>query len=420
MKIKVIDKSYDEVMALGAAAHKNPKKQSRLFRWLLKTLSASDIKATKVAYKEKDMERLPKDAPCLILMNHSSFIDLEIASDYLYPRPFSIVCTSDGFVGKEGLMRALGCIPTQKFVSDAVLVRDISYALGELKSSVLMYPEASYTFDGTATPLPESLGKLLKLLKVPVVTIMTRGAFARDPLYNNLQKRNVEVTAEITYLLSPEEIKEKSAHELNELLKNAFDFDNFLWQYENKISINESFRADGLNRVLYKCPDCMAEGEMLGEGVTLRCGACGKSYELTEYGQLKGVNGDAKFPHIPDWYAWERAEVKKELQAGKYLLDIDVDICIMTDYKAIYRVGEGKLLHDLNGFHLTGCDGKLKYEQSPTASYGLYADYFLYEIGDMICIGDKRRLYYCFPKNGEDVVAKTRMAAEELFKLARS
>lgn len=51
-------------------------------------------------------------------MNHSSFIDLKIASTVLYPSPLNIVCTSDGFVGKERLMRSLGCIPTRKFVTD--------------------------------------------------------------------------------------------------------------------------------------------------------------------------------------------------------------------------------------------------------------------------------------------------------------
>ena len=43
-----------------------------------------------------------------------------------------------------------------------------------------MYPEASYSFDGTATPLPDSLGKCVKLLNIPVVMIKTYGAFARD------------------------------------------------------------------------------------------------------------------------------------------------------------------------------------------------------------------------------------------------
>ena len=116
---------------------------------------------------------------------------LENCLHSLYPRPFNIVCTSDGFVGKEWLMRHLGCIPTQKFVSDLGLVRDMLYAVRELHSSVLMYPEASYSFDGTATPLPEGIGKCVKMLGVPLVMIHTYGAFARDPLYNGLQLRKV-------------------------------------------------------------------------------------------------------------------------------------------------------------------------------------------------------------------------------------
>lgn len=101
-------------------------------------------------------------------MNHSSFIDLKIASRLLVTRPFHVICTSDGFVGKRWLMRLIGCIPTRKFMMDVTLVRDMVYAVRELKSSILMFPEASYSFDGTQTPLPESLGKCLKLLKVPV------------------------------------------------------------------------------------------------------------------------------------------------------------------------------------------------------------------------------------------------------------
>ena len=67
---------------------------------------------------------------------------------------------------------------------------------------------------------------------------------------------------------------------------------------------------------------------------------------------------------------------------------------------------------------LTGCGGTLDYTQSPRSSYGLYADYYWYEIADTICIGDQRRLYYCFPK-GQTPVAKTRLAAEELYKLSK-
>ena len=417
MKIKNRDMSYEQVISLPEEKRKKPLRQSMFFRTLLKVVSAGDLKAVDFTCGKKGMERLGKKEPAMFLMNHSSFIDLKIASTILYPRPFNIVCTSDGFVGKAWLMRHLGCIPARKFIADVPMVQDMMYAVKKLKSSVLLYPEASYSFDGTATPLPSSLGKCLKMLGVPVVMIKTEGAFARDPLYNMLQLRSVKVSATMEYLLSPGDLKEKTVDEINDLLKEQFSFDNFRRQQEKNIRIAEPFRADGLNRVLYKCPCCNAEGFMEGRGTSLSCTSCGAQWELTELGQLEAVSGEGKFTHVPDWYAWERKCVRKEIEEGTYKLDIPVKISMLVDTKCLYNVGEGRLVHDCTGFHLTGCDGKLDYRHAPLASYSLYSDYFWYELGDMICIGDRKALYYCFPQCKGDVVAKTRLAAEELYKI---
>ncbi len=420
MKIKVKKMDYDEVLKQPPSKKLPPKRPSILFRSLLKLLSSSDLKATNFTYTQTGMERLGKKEPALILMNHSSFIDLKIASTVLYPRPFNIVCTSDGFVGKEWLMRRIGCIPTNKFVTDAQLVRDMLYALRTNKCSVLMYPEASYSFDGTATPLPESMGKCLKLLGVPVVMIRTYGAFSRDPLYNGLRLRNVDVSCNMEYVLSPEDIDNMTVDELNGKLNELFTFDNFEWQIENKVRISEPTRAEGLNRVLYKCPECLAEGSMVAKGSTISCDKCGCEYELSEYGELVRSNGKARFSTVPKWYRWERECVRDEILYNNYKLDVPVEILMMVNTDCIYDVGEGRLVHDENGFKLTGCGGRLDYSQKPTASYSLYSDYFWYEIGDMVCIGNKKVLYYCFPKCEGDVVAKTRLAAEEMYKLART
>lgn len=420
MKIKNRKLSYEEVCALPKEPHVKPKKPTMPYRTLLKLVGAGDLKATNFKLTTEGMERLAADEPALFLMNHSSFIDLKIAANILYPRPFNIVCTSDGFVGKSGLMHNLGCIPTKKFITDTTLVRDLLYTVKDLKSSILMYPEASYTFDGTATPLPDSLGKLLKMLKVPVVMIKTEGAFLRDPLYNMLQLRKVNVSAKMTYVLSPEDIKEKKPEELNAILKELFTFDNFRTQQERGIKVTEAFRAEGLNRVLYKCPSCGKEGDMEGKGTHLCCHNCGKTWELTEDGFLKAEDGKDIFTHVPDWYAWERESVRNELLDGTYSLDIPVTIRMLVDTKCVYTVGEGRLTHTTDGFTLTGCDGKLNYHHTPAMSYSLYSDYFWYELGDMICIGDNDALYYCFPKEGGDVVAKTRLAAEELYRIRTS
>ena len=417
MKIKEKALSYEEVMALPREDRGKPQRPSPFFRFLLKTLSGADLKATHFQCRTEGMERLGKDEPALFLMNHSSFIDLKIAANILYPRPFNIVCTSDGFVGKRGLMYAMGCIPAQKFVTDLALVRDMLYAVRKLGNSILLFPEASYTFDGTATPLPQSVGKLLKTLGIPVVMIKTSGAFLRDPLYNMLQLRKVDVSATMRYVLSPEDIRDKSVDELNGILRELFTFDNFREQQEKGVTVAEGFRADGLHRVLYKCPHCLVEGQMEGKGVTLTCKSCGKTWTLTEKGFLQASDGEDIFTHVPDWYAWERQQVRQEIARGDYRLDVPVLIRMLVDTKAVYTVGEGRLTHTAEGFHLQGCGGKLDYRQSPTASYSLYSDYFWYELGDMICIGDSHTLYYCFPQEGGDIVAKTRLATEELYKM---
>ena len=124
MKIKVREMSYDQVMALPRPARKKPKRPNALFRAIVRLAAMKELKKTGFTFSERRME-LVGDRPCLILMNHSSFLDLQMAARIFKKRPYCIVCTSDGFVGKEWLMRQIGCIPTRKFVSDLGLVRDL-------------------------------------------------------------------------------------------------------------------------------------------------------------------------------------------------------------------------------------------------------------------------------------------------------
>lgn len=424
MKTTVKELPYSEVEKLPLPPHIPPRKPGILLRSLIYGLSGAALAGTGFRYTSVGMEQIDPKEPCLIFMNHSCFLDLSIASRIFYPRPYAIVCTSDGFVGMHGLMntmmRSIGCFPTKKFVTDIQLVQDIAYCLKKLKISVLMYPEASYSFDGTATPLPRKMGVLLKKLGVPLVMVETFGAFSRNPLYNELKvRKKVPVMAKVRCLYTPQQIKELSVQELSDGLDAAFSFDHFRWQKENNLRITEPFRADGLERILYKCPHCGAEGKTRGKGTRLACTACGKIYTLTPLGELEAEEGDGAFTHIPDWYAWQRQQVRQEIENGTYRLETDVDIGVMRDYRAIYRVGSGRLTHSCQGFTLEGCGGKLHYTQKPQACYGLYADYYWYEIGDMICIGDQEFLYYCFPKTPVPV-AKARLAAEEMYKLYKS
>ena len=382
---------------------------------LVNVLSKLELRKINFSYTFKDGFKFKKE-PYLILMNHSSFIDLKIASKIIFPKRYSIISTMDAFVGKKWLMEKIGCIPTQKFVKDVSLIKDMEYALKHNKVSVLMYPEAGYSFDGTSTALPENFARLIKLLKVPVVMIKTNGAFLYDPLYNGLQLRKVPISCEVYELFSKEEIENMPLEKMNERINEAFTLDAFKSQKENNVIVDEPFRADGLDRILYKCPNCKSENSTVGKGTKFYCKNCNKTYDFTVLGELKAIDGNTEFSHIPTFYNWERQCVKNEILSNDYQVDVKVDIAVIRNFSYLYMVGSGTLTHSENGFTLTSDDGLINYTQPPLSSYTLNADYYWYEIGDMVSIGNKEALYYCFPKSPVSVT-KMRLATEEIYKI---
>ena len=418
MKIKTRKLPYEEVMKLPKLQHRTPRKPSRLLATVVRVASLPTLWKTKFSFTKERME-LVGDEPCLILMNHSSFTDMKLAYAIFYPKPFGIVTSVDamsGFLGK--LMRFLGCTPTHKYVTDMTLIQDIRHMLNVNKTSVLMYPEAGYSFDGRTTTLPRRMGVLLKRLGVPVVTVITEGAFLRDPLYNMLQIRDVKVSAHVKCIATAEELKTLSVEELDARIDEAFSFDNFAWQRDNKISVDVPFRADGLHRILYKCPHCGTECQTEGKGITVTCHACGKTWEMDEFGQLSATSGETEFSHIPDWYSWQRECVRKEIESGTYKLDTKVDIAVQVNLDGVCMIEPGRLIHTEEGFHLTGGGGKLDYFQPAATSHTLYSDYYWYEIADVIGIGNNEYSYFCFPESHVSVT-KARLATEELYKLHR-
>ena len=281
-----------------------------------------------------------------------------------------------------------------------------------------MYPEAVYTLDGTCVTLPSTLAKFVKKLEVPLCILKTKGVYLHVPAYGYVKNRNVPIHAELSYVISPEEIKQMSIEQVQEVIDREFSYDDFRWQKDNKIVIDESFRADGLHRILYKCPHCQKEGSMMSGGIQLFCNACGKTWELTELGYLKATEGKTYFDHVPDWYKWERECVRQEVLDGNYGFDVPCDIMMIVDTKALYKVGKGKLSHNMkNGFHLTGCDGKIDYHQSSKSMYTCEAIPYWYEIDDVIGMGDNRALYFAFPTEHKEVVGKVKLAVEEIFKI---
>lgn len=394
---------------------RKPMKLSPFWGPIATTISRIDLKRRKFKCRYHNMDGLKP--PYIVLSNHASMVDFEVAFVGLYPHKLNNVASIEAFHDyPEWLMRRLGCIGKRKFTKDLQLIKNMKYCLDTLKTVFYLYPEARYSLDGCTSFLPKSLGKVLKLLKVPVVVANLKGNFVTWPQWNKVQK-HTHVEADFTQIVTAEEVKTLSVEEINARIKTAFVYDDFAWQKQNKIKIDHKDRAKGLHSLLYQCPHCGVEHQMYSEGDTLWCEACKKRYKMTEYGELVAENGETEFSHIPDWFKWERENVRKQVREGTYYVEDDVRIDTMPNARGFIKQGTGHFVQDCTGMTLSGVAyGKpftLKREGCEQESVHIEYDYKYG--GDVLDITDDNENYWTYPLNLRDVITKIALATEEIY-----
>ena len=377
-----------------------------------------DLEKRNFTYKKINMEGVTP--PFLLLSNHCSMVDFNVMLKLTHPYKVNNVMTLEGFRDyTEPLMRSLGVLGTRKFVTDMYLVKNIKYCIDKLKTIFVLFPEARYSLDGCTSYLPDSLGKLVKLLNVPVVVLQIHGNFITAPQWNKINKKT-HVEAVMTQILTPEQIKGMTVDEINAGIRESFQYDDFAWQRENKIKISHPLRANGLHSLLYKCPSFLTEGKMDSEGVLLWCNHCGKSWAMDEYGRLEAVEGETEFSHIPDWSNWERECVREEIQNGTYYFEDDVRIETLPNSFRFYKQGMGKFIQTCTE---TRVECSLYGEaytlvRSAKNLESMHIEYDYRGNGDCIDISIPDESFWCYMTK-RDVITKISFATEEMHKLCK-
>ncbi len=398
---------------------KYPIRQPKYLTWLIQTLSCMMLLGKEHKVEKIGMENLKP--PYILLSNHMSFVDFELVSKGTYPERVNNVVNIDGFYRRAWLLEWIGAICTRKFTTDFHLVKSIRKVIS--KGDILcMYPEARYSPIGTTSYLPDTLGALVKMNNVPVVVAIHRGNYLHAPFWNFRKKRKVPLHTTLTLTLTAEDVANMSVDEINAKLKEAFVYDEYRYQKENGILITEPFRAEGLHKVLYKCPHCMAESKMASEGIELYCTECGKRWTLEEDGSLRANEGETEFSHIPDWFEWEREEVRREVREGRYHFSDTVDVHSMPRTNSFISLGSATLTHDVeSGFvlegHYRGEDYRI--ERRPIENNSLHVEYDFPHIKPFDCIdlSTNDDSFYIFPTK-ENVVTKLAFATEEIYAVA--
>lgn len=397
---------------------KRPIRQPLFIVWLIWFLSKILLIGKKYKIEKIGMEGLKP--PYMILSTHQFFIDFELTALITTPHRVNNVVALDGFYRRPWLMELIGAIGTRKYITDLSLIKSIYHVLK--RGDVLcMYPEARYSPCGITSYMPDSMGALVKRAKVPVVTIVHHGNHLHSPFWAFRKKRKVPHHTVATLSLTPEQIEKMSVAEINAHLREALTYDEYKYQKENNILITEPYRAEGLHKILYQCPHCLKE-TMASEGTHIFCISCGKKWELCENGDLKATEGETEFSHVPDWFLWEREQVKAEIERGEYSFEDDVDVYTQPRCWKFDHIGPAHVTHDEeNGFVLTGEFRGEKYylQRLPIQNNSLHIEYDWVYVKPEDCfdLSTDNDSFYCYPTK-KNVITKLAFATEILYERA--
>ena len=395
-----------------------PMHQSKFWTGLIWVLSKFALMGKKYKVETIGMEDLKP--PYMLLSNHMHFIDFELAAMGTWPHSVSNVVSIDGYVVKFFLLEWIGAIATRKFTTDLHLVKSIRKVL-QRGDVLAMYPEARYTPCGTTAFLPDSLGKLIRMNKVPVVAVVHHGNHLYAPFWNFRKKRKVPLHTTMKVILTPEQIATMTVDEINETLRRELQYDDYRYQKDNGIRITEAYRAEGLHKVLYQCPHCLTESKMDSKGTELFCTACGKRWNWNEDGYLRALEGETEFDHIPDWFAWQRSQVEKQIEEGTYHFEDEVEVYGFPRCYKFFKLGKAKVRHTIEeGFvlegHYRGEDYRILKRPIEANSLHLEYEWCYVKPYDCFDISIETDSLFCYPTK-RDVITKLGFATEELYQL---
>lgn len=241
----------------------------------------------------------------LILSNHQTDFDQFFVS-LAFHNPVYYVAMEDlfsnGFISKV-ISWLVAPIPFMKASRDAKSVMTC-FRVAKEGGNIAIFPEGNRTYSGRTCYINPSVASLAKRIGLPIAIFRIEGGYGIKPRWA-IKGRSGHMQAGVRRVIEPEEYKSLSKEEIYDLICRE------LWVDEAQDDALYPCKkaAEGLERVLYVCPDCgLSSFESSGDEVS--CCHCHKRYRYLPNKQLQGMDAESPFRYIADWYDYQEAYIR--------------------------------------------------------------------------------------------------------------
>jgi 1-acyl-sn-glycerol-3-phosphate acyltransferase len=257
----------------------------------------------KKSYSYSENFNRKRKEPYVLLANHTYLFDVVAVPLNLKKQPF-IVASHNLFIQKRTkflLTQIAHAIPKTKSASDIRTARGL---IGAVKRGypVAIFPEGNTTFNGETTLIEPATFKLIKKLNIDVVTCKVQGGYLSKPRWATSKRKNRQAHFHFDVTIPKEKLQELSIDEISTIINDTLYNNDYEYQRQAMIPHPGDALAEGLENIIYICPQCQSIGTIHTHGNTVECTSCNTKGTVNEYGFIEGFT----FDNTVEWDHWQR------------------------------------------------------------------------------------------------------------------
>ena len=293
--------------------------------WILGILNRRyDVKFN----RDYDPESI-KGQPTILLSAHASRLEFIYTIYGFGSKDINVVCGYQNIL-KKGLypiFLELGVISKYLYQPDFLCVKNMLRVL-KRNGTIVLFPEGIQSTSGSTHPINPATAQFIKSSKANIVVCTSRGAYLATNRYSADRKKGY-IGLDYSLLFTPDMLEHLTEEQIYAQLLEKISYNDFAF---NKVArhkyIGEKPNAFGIDKILYKCPDCKAEHNLHVEDDRIVCYDCGFSVKVDEYYDLVEAKGSCP-DDIDEWYKWQRRCVAKEVKNDKFEMSLNGSLCTL-------------------------------------------------------------------------------------------
>lgn len=314
------------------------------------------FKGYKIKYNNEELKKY--EGGYILINNHHCNDDHFMISAGVKGRRINYVVSSHYFNQKKTafFLKLMRAISKEQFKNDINAIRRVKRVIDE-NGIIYIAPSGQVTLVSGAPYIPDSIVKLVRLCKCPVVAMKEHGAHLCFPKWG-LFKRKYPITIDFETVVTKEDLDLLSDKDLYSKIYNSIAIDEYKEQEQKKIEIKSKAIIEGLEGALFMCPKC---GKVFTHEThlnTMRCRSCGNTVYMDRYGFINPASDkDVFFKYPYDWYDYQKEEIKKLLR--KDVLEYSYDVILRLydkNKKDLVNAGFGKLVISKTEFYYEGTE----------------------------------------------------------------